>query len=1232
MSFDVLLTLTAMAALPPRSMKDGCNCVFLRYIRNMPLAQIKQALIAIILVVTGTVSNLGFAATYTLPNGTLPSGCTKVSNTSVTCSSLTLAWADTVVVTEVNLTLTISNTLEVAGNDINFINPASGFVVQAKKFTGGSAVKLNGNILADQKVTIGNASVITGAITSSDEVVLLPANTVVTGNITAGKKVTLGSSCKVTGDITTDDEVILESSGSSVTGNINAKKKVTLGSSCAVTGDIVTDDEVVLQSSSSTVTGNIAAKKKVTLESSTSVTGNVTSLIGDVELKSSSASVSQCVTVDSNQYIILGWNASVGGVCCLSGGAGGTCSATGCVKNDSGKPDPSACTAPLACIVDNFSSGTLNPALWNAAAVSGTFVPTVVDVGGSKRLRLTQAVTNQSTMTQLKKWYPGAGNKIVVEFDYYVYGGNGADGVTVVFSDASKSPAAGGFGGSLGYAQRSVGINGFGGGWLGVGLDEFGNFPSTGEGRTGYPTGYTPPAGANQPAKAYKNNISVRGSGSGTTGYPLLANTGTLATPIWKSANTSSTVQRFRITIDHSDSIHAYVSVERDLSGNGSSYSTLVPAFDAKASSTQAAVPANWLVSFTGSTGGSHNIHELTNLSICATYVTDPGTGTPAANFECMDGYLAEASYNDLSPMPTPAKRNPIYTKLARAPFDLRVVPLAADGSIKADYIPSGGTSKNVTVELFDDTASPRPACSAFSSPVATQTATLVSGVMKTGNFTVNKAYPKLICRVTDNEIPASPVYGCSSDAFAVRPGVVTLTPTLASATGPSASATPVVKAGANFTLRATTSTNASDAYSGVLTQDTSKLTAQITTQDTSQASGGVVGALAPASLTANAAAVNATYSEVGYLYLAASAYRDSTFTAIDGSTDCVGGSNSVTLSSGKYGCVIGNSAPLSLGRFIPDRFAVLSPAFTPGCGTFTYMGQSFALSATVQAQDQAGGKTSNFSGVFASAAVDPELENANDGVSLSVARLTGLGSPSWTAGEYLFVATGLSRLSSPDGAYDNLDIGLIVSPTYASDTTRLINRDMAASNTTCTADPAGTSSGTCSAVRVATAAKLRFGRLRLQNAFGSDKLPLAVPVQAQYWSGSYFENNALDNCTALTVPAAQTLATGASPGGAAGLYFYPVVTGKNQLLSTDTVPTLVSPLLAGKSSLQFPAPQKSGWLDIILQVPDYLLGNWGNCSGQTGAAGLIDDLPCARATFGVYGSKSPIIYRRENY
>ncbi len=123
---------------------------------------------------------------------------------------------------------------------------------------------------------------------------------------------------------------------------------------------------------------------------------------------------------------------------------------------------------------------------------------------------------------------------------------------------------------------------------------------------------------------------------------------------------------------------------------------------------------------------------------------------------------------------------------------------------------------------------------------------------------------------------------------------------------------------------------------------------------------------------------------------------------------------------------------------------------------------------------------------------------------------------------------------------------------------------------------------------------------------------------------------NVDDSCTAVGVPVERTLVGAATPDGAANLYFYPLVANKNQLVEANTTATLASPLAGGVSSLHFSKPGNVGWLDAVLAIPDYLKGHWGNCMGQTGAAGLLDDLPCARATFGVF--KSPLIYRRENY
>jgi MSHA biogenesis protein MshQ len=1250
------------------------------------------------------------AATYTLP-GTLPSGCTSSSSTAVTCPNLSLAWADTIVVSNANLTLTVTNALSFGGNNsINASSTASGFKINAKTVSATNNITLKGDIAATNTLTLssntnaigGNitaggttsvggsitgtvtttgsfssvyATTVTGSISASDITtsggstfgssltassgdvdtgsgdriaggvsavagkVTLKSSVMAGGSVTAKNEVTLESNAAVTGSVTsTNDKVTLKSSGSSVGGGITAKKAVTIGSGCTVTGNITTDDDVKLESSNSRVNGNIVAKKKVELGSSTTVTGNVTSTNDDVELKSSGSTVNSCITADAGKTIKFNWGTSAGGVCCLSGS---TCS-NSCVVNGSGSDMPPLCQAITPCITDLFTSGTLDTAFWNVAGIG--YTPTVVTTPAvsTNRLRLTDNAGGRSTYAQIKKWFPGANNKVVVEFDYFAWGGsnNGGDGIAVVFSDASVSPSPGGYGGSIGYANRT-GSDGFGGGWLGIGLDEFGNYPGTGEGRKGYPAGYTPPAGANATAAARANSIAVRGSGSGQTGYVLLANTGTLATAVKTGTTTtdSATKHRYRITLDHSNSVNAYVTVERDTTGAGSSYATVIPAFDAKATNSgQAAMPTNMLLSFTAGTGGATNNHEVANVKICATKIDPVGNASPAANFECMDDYLSQASYNNRQV--TPTSRNPIYTKLARAAFKLRVVPLDSTGAVKGDYIPAGGSSKDVTVEIFDDSTTPRPACNAYSgTPVATQTATLVSGVMTTGNFTINRAYTKLMCRVTDNTIPASPVRGCSSDQFAVRPGAVTLTPGTAMATGPSASATPTLKAGASFTLRATTSTSSSDVYSGALTQNTSAFTAQPTTQDTTLAAGGAIGSLSHAALVANAAAIAATYSEVGYLYLAAGAYRDLTYTAVDGSTDCASGSTSVTLSSGKYGCVIGNTAAVTFGRFIPDRFTVTPGTPTAACTVhpaagagytpkdFTYFSQTdgFSTPFTLTAVNAAGGTTQNYTGVFAKLGSGGWIwGDASIATGLRFGTSTAL-----PAGSTLAAALLGGLAVAPAGTWSNGVLGLtnvkhqISRPTALTGQTDVII-------TTQPVDADGVSTASATAVN-SSATALRFGRLRAINVYGSDRLPLSVPLQTQYFdtAANTFLPNKDDSCTSLSLPAARNLSVSPPSDGAASRNFYPVITGGNQLTSADTTVS-ISAIIGGVGSIALTAPGKNGWTDTILSVPNYLKGNWGNCWGQTVTADLNDDLPCARATFGVY--KSPLIYRRENY
>lgn len=257
----------------------------------------------------------------------------------------------------------------------------------------------------------------------------------------------------------------------------------------------------------------------------------------------------------------------------------------------------------LGCFTDSFSGAVLSDD-WVTSRSSGSFTPSIVN----GRLRMTQAVGNQSTAATYQRLFPAEDNLVVIEFDYLAYGGTGADGLAVVLSDANVTPQPGSFGGPLGYGSRAnQNIPGFAGGWLGIGLDEFGNFSTEG--------------GPGGPGRR-QQSVAIRGSGSGTSGYRYLRGTcnNGATNPAGGCLNprvdgNQSNPHRYRITIDSRAIGRAIVSVERD---HGTGYLSLIAPFDALAQPGQANVPDNFLLSLTGSTGGSTNIHELDNVSICA--------------------------------------------------------------------------------------------------------------------------------------------------------------------------------------------------------------------------------------------------------------------------------------------------------------------------------------------------------------------------------------------------------------------------------------------------------------------------------------------------------------------------------------------------------------------------------------------------------------------------------------
>jgi uncharacterized repeat protein (TIGR01451 family) len=194
-----------------------------------------------------------------------------------------------------------------------------------------------------------------------------------------------------------------------------------------------------------------------------------------------------------------------------------------------------------------------------------------------------------------------------ISFEFFAYGGNtggetGADGFSVFLIDGSTSNfAIGGDGGSLGYAQRNA-LPGVTNGYIGIGIDEYGNYSNSTEARSGgrVATGLTPDA------------VAIRGAGNGTAAgqYPYL--TGTNSLPF------SLDVTNARAQNGDADYRRAFI----DVIASGGTYRITVRIQHGTNVTTTVsnyavpAPPSTVRVGFSGSTGGSRNFHEIRNLQI----------------------------------------------------------------------------------------------------------------------------------------------------------------------------------------------------------------------------------------------------------------------------------------------------------------------------------------------------------------------------------------------------------------------------------------------------------------------------------------------------------------------------------------------------------------------------------------------------------------------------------------
>src|ERR1700728_207525 len=141
------------------------------------------------------------------------------------------------------------------------------------------------------------------------------------------------------------------------------------------------------------------------------------------------------------------------------------------------------------------------------------------DADGSGGLELTDAGFYEASNVIYGSSFPPAdGLDITFDAEMYggtTFGGSYADGISFDLAAAPPNPAAVGVaGGALGYSTD--GSNpGMPGGYLGVGLDEYGNYTTT---------TYEGADCANPSWAGFSpNEVTVRGPGNGTSGYCLLS-------------------------------------------------------------------------------------------------------------------------------------------------------------------------------------------------------------------------------------------------------------------------------------------------------------------------------------------------------------------------------------------------------------------------------------------------------------------------------------------------------------------------------------------------------------------------------------------------------------------------------------------------------------------------------------------------------------------------------------
>ena len=303
----------------------------------------------------------------------------------------------------------------------------------------------------------------------------------------------------------------------------------------------------------------------------------------------------------------------------------------------------------------------------------------------------------------------------------------------------------------------------------------------------------------------------------------------------------------------------------------------------------------------------------------------------------------------------------------------------------------------------------------------------------------------------------------------------------------------------------------------------------------------------------------------------------------------------------------LNNPASGNIGRFYPHHYDMVSDTAVGACNNFTYAGQDdLVLAVDIEAQNAVNVIVENYDlsliGASGVASIRWVAENNNTGLDLG-ARLT-INPAVWSAGRYTLNDLGVEfgRLASPDGPFQNLQVGVRVDDILDNGSLTALNMQPSTAGDCAV-------SATCDAQTVGGETVIAYGRVTLGAGMSPEFENLDLPIRAEYWDGSGFRLNSLDDCTTYELADMSLSVFLGNLTVGETLPIQPVVSQS----FVNGVPNISVPFL-----ISAPGLGNDGSVLVEVNVPAWLEFDW---------LGGGDEEPRERQTFGHYRGHDSVVY-----